>query len=757
VANNYGRTSGFPGEYSSFVGRRKDLSSARSVLGATRLLTIVGPGGVGKTRFAVRLVDSVRRHWRDGSWFVGLSDARDTDSIVDEVNRGLELPDVMGEGFEVFRRAFADKKALIVIDNCEHVLAASADFVTEVLRHCPEITVVTTSREALRLTSEVEFRLPPLGTEATTTGGISNAATLFIDRCSPMLPDLSREDLSAIDEICRVLQGIPLAIELAAARTRILAPQQILAQLSTPLSLLVGGARDAPGRQQTLRATIDWSYQLCSEDEKVLWRRMSVFMGGWELEAAAWMVRDTSDPDGAWQLVESLLEKSVLTRRVSEGVVIFDMLTTIRHYGLDATSGSELEDARQSHRDFMMERLAALEADWYGPNQARWLDFAHWNLTNIRAALDYTIACGDAARAATLLITGWRIVWQMPGRVDEFMHRVHRILDIDADPTADLCQLMGCVGSWEGLFDPESSRRHLDRAGEIAEELDDDFLRAFTLTSTGDASIDRHTAIAAYTKALALQGGTDQIIARDATAERLAGMHAGVGNVEVAERMRSELIDRATQLGDSLETAEMLLQSSFYAVRSQHWDDATRMLHQALSLNSRIHHFAGINKVLELLAIAAVGAREHTRAATLLGISQPNGDPRGAIASSYPGNATLRAEAEDAARKTLGAAAFEKAFTRGTALSPDEGVAFALGTQPAPRATRRPIGPGLDELTPREREVASLIGQGLTDREVAARLVISKRTAEGHVNRILVKLGLTSRTQLATWFHHQDG
>ncbi|MGW9158252.1 ATP-binding protein [Microbacterium sp. NPDC055665] len=719
-------------------------------------MTIAGPGGVGKTRFAVALVDSVRRQWPDGVSFVDISGISEAGSVVDEVNRVLELADVQGEGFEVFRRAYAEKNGLIVIDNCEQTLAACANLIAKVLEHCPRMSVVATSREALQITAEMVFPLAPLDTEAATPGGISHAATLFIDRCSPMMPDLSTADISSIGEICRTLQGMPLAIELAALRIRILTPHQILEQLSAPLALLVRGKRDAPDRQQTLRATIDWSYRLCSEDEQAMWRRMSVFVGGWDLDAAEWMNRDTPSREATWQLVESLLDKSLLTRQVSAGVVVFDMLATIRQYGLDAADQHELDQTRADHGRFFLDRLEALEAEWYGPNQARWLEFVRRNLPNIRAALDYAIDRGDAARAATLLITGWRIVWQMQGHSDEFIRRANAILEIDADPTAELCQLMGCVGSWEGLLgDPERSQRLLDRADEIAEELDDDFLRSFTLTGRGDASFDRNLTIAAYTKALALQGGTDQIIARDATAERLAGMHAAVGNVEIAERMRSALVDRADQMGESLETAEMLMQSSFVAVRTQQWEDATRMLHQALSLNSRIHHSAGITKALEVLASVSTSAREYVRAATLLGISHPTGDPRGAIAASYPGNSTSRSDAERVAREALGPRAFDAAYKTGAQLSLDEGVEYVLGVRRPSRPAHVPGGHAQSQLTPREQQVALLVGQGLSAREIADHLVISRRTAEGHVNRILVKLGFTSRTQLAAWVHRQ--
>jgi predicted ATPase/DNA-binding CsgD family transcriptional regulator len=741
-----------PVEFSSFVGRRTHLMAARASLGATRLLTLQGPGGVGKTRFAIRLAQSVTKLHPDGTWFIDLSGVTAAGMVADEVGRVLDLQAGHGDEFETVSSFFGSKRGLIVLDNCEQVVDESARLVKRILDDCPGMTVIATSRAALLLTAEKVFVVEPLEISDSGAGASSPAVTLFLERCAEVLPNPTPAELHTVAQICRRLDGLPLAIELAATRVKVLAPAEILTRLAEPLSLLSGGVRDVPDRQQTMRAAIAWSYELCTSAERAMWRQMSVFAGGWDLQSAEWMNAHSGSGDEPLEIVQSLLEKSVLTRRGSDGVVFFDMLDTVRAFGLEASSADELDRARTRHRDWYLKRLADLEADWYGPNQAHWLSLTRRELPNIRTALEFCIANGDAAQAATILVTAFRVVWQAHGRVDELRRWGLRILELGTSATPETSQLMATVGCLEVLTqsDEESGHRRLAQAQAMADRLGDKFSRVFVQFMRGSAWRDRERALADYLGSYHLQGGPNLVPARENLEEDLAVAHDSVGHTDIATKMRDKLVARAIRVGDSYETSQFLLQSGLIAARRRDFDAATSLLRQSLSLAQNLDNPVGLAQVEEALAIAAAANLDFTRAATLLGISHPVGDPAGAIAAAYPSSVSYRVDAESQVRRMLGQRPYETAYAKGKAWTTEEGIAYALGAQLPARPAQSRVN-NETQLSAREGQVASLVGQGLSDKEIASRLVISRRTAEGHVAKSLTKLGFTSRTQLAAW------
>ncbi len=741
---------GLPVEYSSFVGRRAELAAARTALGTTRLLTLLGPGGVGKTRFAIRLAQSVRRLYPGGTFFVDLSGVTSSGSVVDEVGRILGAPGFSADGYEAIARVLNTERGLLALDNCEQVVEQCAVLVRRLLDDCPQMTVVTTSRAALRLTAETIFVVEPLTTSHPGRGASSPAATLFLERCAAVLPDPTAIELEAIGEICRRLEGLPLAIELAASRVRVLTPTQILDRLSEPLTFLAGGVRDVPDRQQTLRAAITWSYELCTEDEQTLWRNMSVFVGGWDLESAEWMGIESEAPL-VLDVVQSLLDKSILIRRQVGDVVYYDMLNTVRRFGLEISPADDVLTARSRHRDLYIKRLAALEADWYGPNQAHWLSLTKRELPNIRAALEFCLESSDGAHAALTLIPAWRVVWQAHNRMDELRRWCAKLIELDSPPTSEICQTMAILGGFEVLDpDPEVGRRRLARAAEIAELLDDDLARAEVSIMTGVDGLDPEKVLAGYEAALAYEGGVNRFPARANIEESIALAHDTVGRTDVAGAMREKLIARAIRAGESFETAELLLQAGSIASGRGELDHATRLLRQSLSLAQNLDNRGSQARAEEVLAHVSALGQDYVRAATLLGIADL-GNPIGAIASAFPGGASYRANIETRTRTALGTRAYDAAVARGEALSKNEGIDYALGVQLHASGGSKTRSGYAQVLSARESQVAALVGQGLRDAEIAERLVISKRTAEGHVANSLTKLGFTSRTQLAAW------
>lgn len=739
-----------PPEHSSFVGRRAELAAARAALGSTRLLTVLGPGGVGKTRFAIRLARGARRLYADATWFIDLSSVSAKGSVAGDVERVLGLEAASTDRYAAVARFFSSRRGLLVLDSCEQVVDQCSLLARHILDSSPEMSIVATSREALRISPETTFVLEPLETFEPGRAGSSPAAMLFLERCAAFLPDPTQADLDAIAEICERLDGLPLAIELAATRVRALTPAQIRDRLAEPLTILTGGERDAPDRQQTMRATIAWSYSSCTDEDRALWRRMSVFRGGWDLESAEWMSLALSSDVPVLDVVQSLIEKSIVKRRLSAGRVTFAMLETVRMFGLEMTAAAELDEMRALHRDWYLRKLAELEADWYGPNQAAWLSFSLQELPNIRAALEFSLSVRDGHLAATLLVTAWRVVWLSHGLMDEMRRWCVGVVDLDVPATREICQLMTILGGIEvAEGSSEVGHRRLARAGELADELGDAFSRALVRTVRAKVGGDPEHALALYAEALELQCGANLITARANSEERLASAHDMMGNAEIAGRMREDLITRAIRVGDSFETAQLLQNAGRIASRRGELGTATELLRQALSHLQNLRVPAVVARVMKYLASVAADGHDYDRAARLLGISHAK---TSATATASPLLETpFRSGIEEECLRMLGEHGFHSAFVEGNSLTTAEGIAYALGMKRPTRSGPETVRMKHQGLTRRESQVTSFVGQGLSNRAIAERLVISRRTAEGHVENSLIKLGLTSRTQLAAW------
>ncbi len=742
-----------PLEHSSFVDRAAQLKAARAALGGTRLLTVVGTGGVGKTRFAMRLASSVRRLFPDGVWFTDLGTVTTADSVAEELARVIDVGSAHRDPRAALTNYFASRRGLLLLDNCEHVLDEVARLVLALLDHSPGLTVLATSRAPLRISAERVFELPPLATFAPESGPASPATVLFLDRCVAVLPDPTADEREDIARICERLDGLPLAIELAASRVKVLAPAQVRDRLAQPLAFLTRGARDAPDRQRTLRETIAWSYSLCTPAERLLWTRMSVFVGGWDLESAEWMSAGAIGDEATLDVVQSLIEKSIVTRTRHADGMRFGMLETVRLFGVETMPTTELDAARKRQRDWCLNRLALVEADWYGPHQAGWMLYLHRELPNIRAALEFCIADGDAQSAARLIVTAWRVVWNAYGQMQELRRWCSRVIELDPAPTAEVAQVMTLSGGIElSQGNAAAGGRLLDRAAELADRLGDPFSRAFDLFIRGALERDPDRSLELFKEALARQGGANLIPARATSEERVAMAYDLAGQTETAERMREALIARAARLGEAFETAQLVQSAGRIAARRGDAATATGLLEYALRLLTDFRAPVAVAQIEEALAMTAAIDQNFARAATLLGVSHSISSEEGATSTTVPLDMTFRSDIEERTRQRLGSQAYAAAFATGKSMTAAEGVAYALGAQPVPARTRAQAPTQSNEqLTRREGEVATLVAQGLSDREIADRLIISRRTAEGHVAHILVKLGFTSRSQIATW------
>ena len=446
----------------SFVGRRREVAEGRALLESTRLLTLTGPGGTGKTRLALRLASESIEAFPDGVFFVALEPITDPGLIAPTIARVVGVQDVGGEPVEKRLLDFlAPRRILLVLDNFEQVIAG-APIVAQLLAGAPGLTVVATSRASLRVSGEQEFPVPPLGVpdpaHLPPPDALAQyeAVALFVARAMAARPDftVTSANASAVAQITARLDGLPLAIELAAARIRMLTPEAMLPRLESRLALLGGGSRDLPARQQTLRGAIDWSHGLLDDPGRCLFARLSTFVGGFALEAAEAVCGPSTEgrPDlDVFGGLSELVDQSLVRRMEDHSHDRFRMLETIREFAAERLSeNGEGPEMRRRHAAYFTELAERAEPYLVGEDRARWLDVLEHEHDNLRAAIGWAVEAGDTEMASRLVASLWRF-WQSRAFLGEGAMRVETVL---AMPAEDL--------------DPSLRMRVLDAAGGLA-------------------------------------------------------------------------------------------------------------------------------------------------------------------------------------------------------------------------------------------------------------------------------------------------
>ncbi|WP_295855611.1 LuxR C-terminal-related transcriptional regulator [uncultured Microbacterium sp.] len=730
---------------SEFVGRRRELDDLSDVLSRSRLVTLTGVGGVGKTRLAVRVANAHARRASTAVFFVGLDGVADPRRVIAAIAQSLPLGDLSArDPLEFIVDALQDDPVLLVLDNCEHVIDAVASVVDEMLDALPQLTVLATSRRRLDVDGEQVFAVPPLGTDAVGEEPAEAVALLLARaRASDAGFSLSPAEIATAAELCRSLDGLPLAIELAAGRLRTLTVTELARRLSQRFTLLRAGARAPVSRQRTLRAVVDWSYELCTPTEQSLWASLSVFSGPFDLPAAVavWGGGEAETVDTLDQLIDqSLVEADRESGR-------FHLLETIRGYGRDrAEESGEHPRLVRAHLEYYRSLARLARTHWYGPAQRTILAGQRADRAELDAALR-TAATLDADTALELF-SDLRYHWAVGGFLSEGRRWSRRLLALSgAAPAARTPALL--VASWIGVLQGalDEALDHLDEARSLLPRL-------------SPLERDRcEIELRRWSGTRALFAGEGDL-ARDELSRSIRLAHAS-GHPEEALLAQFQLTVAMVQ-DDLPHTIGPALEARMYATSiGERWlrslslwaaglalyadgdlDEAERHARDALTWEEGIDDPVSDCLVLELLSWIDAARSPTERTAVLLGAARAwwrridSG-----IAVHGPQMLAHHDRCVAIVRRRLGEEAFQRLSAIGERLSPAEATAFA-GAPGRPAAG----------LSARESEVAAGIHEGLSNREIAERLVLSVRTIDTHVQRIFAKLEFTSRAQVAAWY-----
>jgi predicted ATPase/DNA-binding CsgD family transcriptional regulator len=758
---------GLPPELSTFVGREEELATIRQALQDRRLVTLTGPGGVGKTRLAYRATASAKDGFADGVRLVELAALRDPDLLPQTVLDALHISDAdrsTGDPVPMVVGHLRHRHLLLVLDNCEHLLEAAAGFAVALLAAAPRLHLLVTGRQALGISGEhvIEvrpLRLPP-DTPADAAAALAHPAiALFADRAAAVRPGFCLDGPTAADaaELCRRLDGIPLAIELAAVRMRVLSVRQLLDRLEDRFALLTHGDPTRPARQRTLQDTIAWSHDLCTPPERALWSRATVFPGTFDLDALAAVCTDAEyPPDALLDSATGLAAKSLLVRESDDnGGVRFRMLETIREFGHEQLAADHERMLRSRHRDHYVEMACALRRHWYGPQQHTWARRMRAERANLRAALEFSLRDPGGHSAALRLVGEPWFLWATSLSMTEHRRWLHRVLDAAPERSPEWARTLvtcGFVASLQG--DQGAAQAMVAEASDLAHAAGDKATVAYATHASGMIAFfcDDFPAAAGL-----LQDAERRYRCTGSPADLLGALDVHVGLLNIS---RGRLDDAAGRLSATCASSEAAGESwilsyatdglGFVALMRGDLPLARRHARRSLELTTRFEDTIGLSLALDLAAWTAAAGGEHERAAVLLGAASARWFSFGQQLYGSPDWQARRDHYQQQARRCLGEAAFEHAFRRGTLMTRPDMIGYALGRS---EPTRLPGS--LTGLTAREREVAAMVADGLTNRQIAERLVVSHRTVEGHIGRILTKLGLRRRTELAAWMWRQ--
>ncbi|MDQ3700595.1 MAG: tetratricopeptide repeat protein [Chloroflexota bacterium] len=772
-----------------------------------RLVTLTGPAGTGKTRLALELASGLSRDAVSEVRLVGLAPISDPDFVLSTIGQTLGVPE--GNAQTLLSRLvqyLQGKVMLLVLDNFEQVLSA-APLVADLLQASPRLRLLITSRAALRLSGEHEFPVPPLalpdpaGFQTPERLSEYEAVRLFVVRARAVKGDfaVTEGNATVVAEICRSLDGLPLAIELAAARIRLFSPQAMLPRLDRRLSLLAGGARDLPSRQQTLRGAIAWSYDLLEGEEQALFRRLAVFGGGCTPEALEAVCNEEGHTEERlWEQLDSLVTHNLVRRdEQPDGESRFSLLETIREYGLERLEESGGAAAmRQRHAGYFVALAERAEALVVGPEQVAWLNRLEAEHNNVRQVLRGALE-DRRAEVGLRLAVALRQFWRARGHWSEGRQWLANLLALPGDVPAVLrakgLEREGALAGYQG--DPATARGRYAESLALWRELGDRRGIAVCLSGLGNTARTQGDYAAArplLEESLAIWR---EIGDREGAAVALGQLGAGAylqGDYASARALCEESLLIWRGLGDAGGVGHALISLGNVARCQGDYKQALTLYDESLAALRPLGHKMGVATVLLNLGLVALSQSDAQRAVELLtesltlyrdlgakraiawcllpfaSLAMMQGQPTRAVrlygavealleVSGAPLDPAARVDYERnlaAARAQLAQGTFADSRATGRRMPLEQVI--ALATEPSADSARRSPAPlngrhGLGVLSQREADVVALVARGLKDRQIAERLGISVRTASDHVSHILDKLHLASRTQAALW------
>ena len=774
-----------PAALSSFVGREREILELKRALAMSRLLTLTGTGGSGKTRLALEVAKDLVGAYPDGVWMVELAPLSEGELVVQAVAQALGVSQQPARPLAAtLMDALKSRNMLLVLDNCEHLIDACAELVEDLLRACPHLRILATSREALGVLGEASWpvlplSVPPYNTEGdlpptTTVQSLTRyeAVRLFLERARSKLPafELTPTNAGAVVEVCRRLEGIPLAIELATARLTALTVDQVAERLEDSLGLLTAGRhRTADVRHRTLRATLDWSYQLLSAAERRLFRRLSVFAGGWSLEAAEEVGAGGGIEQGeVLDLLGGLVEKSLVVAEASPGVgggaLRYRMLEPVRQYGREKLRESqEAREARRRHAHHYLALAETAEPELLGGGQAEWFSRLRLELGNLRGALWWSLEPGDEERARAelrlRLVAALWLFWDVAG-FGEGKQWLQTALEKDpggfpAVRAKALCWLGFILGLYQHDYKPAIAA--LEEAIALYKELGD-------LSGTGLAVCNLGYAVlhGGYRERLptfveegeALMKGDLDGHTRAFLAMPLACAAMEEGDLELTVSQLEESLALCRELGDPRLTARTLFSLGMAELERDGLDRGAALLEEGARIPREMADRPGIRHFAWGLGNVAALRGRPVRAARLWGAVEALHEQMGMSFSHFE---LARYEQHLAsARSSLDERTWAAEWSEGRAMSPEQAIEYALSEEEHDHAPSSvltapehpPTGEPADRLTRREREVALLVAGELTNRQIALELSISEHTVANHIRNILKKLRLHSRNQI---------